>query len=186
MDGNDCETIGAGSRYQPISNGKSEHAMRKLAATTIAALALPLAASLPGLAQQGSTPAQQMQPGASESKSAVNLNPDQIRQLQQSLNDNGFDAGKVDGVFGPSTRAALRQFQSKAGLPPTGELDAQTLTAVGHGDKIGAPGSSGTMGQGGSQPQQSAPAAGDRTTGQRDMSGQPAEPASPSRSPSQQ
>ena len=115
--------------------------MRKFAATAIAALALPLAASLPGLAQQGSTPAQQMQPGASESNAAVSLNPDQIRQLQQSLNDNGFDAGKVDGVFGPSTRAALRQFQSKAGLPPTGELDAQTLTAVGHGDKIGAPGS---------------------------------------------
>jgi peptidoglycan hydrolase-like protein with peptidoglycan-binding domain len=144
--------------------------MRKLAATTIVALALPLAASLPGLAQQGSTPAQQMQPSANESSAAVNLNPDQIRQLQQSLNDNGFDAGKVDGVFGPSTRAALRQFQSKAGLPPTGELDAQTLTAVGHGDKIGAP----------------APAAGDQTTGQRDMSGQPAEPASPNRSPSQQ
>ncbi len=162
--------------------------MRKFAATAIAALALPLAASLPGLAQQGSTPAQQMQPGASASNAAVSLNPDQIRQLQQSLNDNGFDAGKVDGVFGPSTRAALRQFQSKAGLQPTGELDAQTLTAVGHGDKIGTPGTGGTtsMGQGGNQSQQGAPAGRDQTTGQRDTNGQPAEPASPGRSPSQQ
>lgn len=162
--------------------------MQKLAATTIVALALPLAASLPGLAQQGSTPPQQSQPSVSESSAAVTLNPDQIRQLQQSLNDNGFDAGEVDGVFGTRTGAALRRFQSKAGLPPTGQLDAQTLTAVGHGDKIGTSSSSGpsSVGQGGSPPQQSAPAAQDATAGPGGVSGPPVEPASPGRAPNRQ
>lgn len=100
--------------------------MNKLVFATV--IALPLAASFPALAQQGGPAAQ---PGASQGAAAVTLNADQVRQLQQGLNDNGFNAGEVDGVFGPSTRAALRRFQSKAGLQPTGEIDQQTLALVG-------------------------------------------------------
>ncbi len=102
--------------------------MNKLVFTTL--IALPLAVSFPALAQQGNvTP--QAQPGASQNGAAINLSEDQVRQLQQALNDNGFDAGEVDGVFGPRTRAALSRFQSRAGLQPTGQMDQQTLALVG-------------------------------------------------------
>ena len=40
--------------------------------------------------------------------------------LQQALNARGLDAGAVDGVLGPATRAALRRLQQALGLAPDG------------------------------------------------------------------
>jgi lipoprotein-anchoring transpeptidase ErfK/SrfK len=37
-----------------------------------------------------------------------------------------ISSGSIDGLIGPQTRAAIRAFQLKAHLPPTGELDAAT------------------------------------------------------------
>lgn len=37
-----------------------------------------------------------------------------VRILQQALNELGFNAGTVDGVFGPNTAAAVRRFQSSS------------------------------------------------------------------------
>ena len=54
-----------------------------------------------------------------------------VRSVQQSLNQKGYDAGAVDGRWGPSTESALRQFQEANGLAPTGNLDQQTLSALG-------------------------------------------------------
>lgn len=138
--------------------------MNKLVFATV--IALPLAASFPALAQQGSAAPQPEQPGASQGVAAVTLNADQVRQLQQALNDNGFNAGEVDGVFGPGTRAALRRFQSKAGLQPTGRIDQQTLALVG---------------MSGAAPQ--APGGAGATTGQGAASPAPASPPQPSQSP---
>jgi peptidoglycan hydrolase-like protein with peptidoglycan-binding domain len=125
-----------------------EHSMNKLAVVTI--ISLPLAASVPALAQEGAAP-QPTQSGASQSNAVINLSRDQVERLQQALNDNGFDAGEVDGVFGPQTGAALSRFQSKAGLQPTGRIDEQTLAAVGLSGQVPKPPSSQgqTTGQGG-------------------------------------
>jgi hypothetical protein len=49
-----------------------------------------------------------------------------VRGAQQTLRDKGFDPGPVDGVMGPRTSAAVREFQSKEGLTATGQLDADT------------------------------------------------------------
>ena len=40
--------------------------------------------------------------------------------LQRRLTDMGFDSGRVDGIFGPSTDHALRDFQRNVGLEPDG------------------------------------------------------------------
>jgi peptidoglycan hydrolase-like protein with peptidoglycan-binding domain len=56
---------------------------------------------------------------------------DAVRKLQQSLNEKGHDAGKEDGLIGPKTESALRDFQQSQGMQATGEIDAETLTALG-------------------------------------------------------
>ncbi|MGH7769841.1 MAG: peptidoglycan-binding domain-containing protein [Candidatus Binatia bacterium] len=61
-----------------------------------------------------------------------------VRRLQQSLRDKGFDPGPINGVMGPKTQQAVRAFQQRQGLNATGTLDAQTRTALG----IGQPGPS--------------------------------------------
>ena len=43
-----------------------------------------------------------------------------VKQVQQSLNV------KADGVWGPSTEAALKKYQQENGLPATGQLDQAT------------------------------------------------------------
>lgn len=56
---------------------------------------------------------------------------DDVRAEQQALKDKGFDPGPVDGVDGPKTRAALRQFQAKQNLEQDGRLGPQTRDALG-------------------------------------------------------
>jgi lytic murein transglycosylase len=49
------------------------------------------------------------------------------RELQQWLAHRGFDVGEATGRLGPKTRAALRDFQSAAGLTPDGFASAAVL-----------------------------------------------------------
>ncbi|MDT8438692.1 MAG: lytic murein transglycosylase [Wenzhouxiangellaceae bacterium] len=50
--------------------------------------------------------------------------------MQRALAERGFDPGELDGVLGPATRAALREFQSAADLVADGYPDPETLTAL--------------------------------------------------------
>jgi hypothetical protein len=54
-----------------------------------------------------------------------------LRQVQARLQAVGFAPGAADGRLGPQTRAALRQYQQRNGLPITGVPDRQTLQALG-------------------------------------------------------
>ena len=58
------------------------------------------------------------------------LNRQLIEQLQAALNAKGFATGEPDGVIGPATRSALRQFQASIGLIADGFPDAKTLAAL--------------------------------------------------------
>jgi len=55
----------------------------------------------------------------------------QVEEAQDLLQQQGFHAGKVDGLWGPQTRQAVLSFQQSKGLQATGELDQQTLDAIG-------------------------------------------------------
>ncbi len=55
------------------------------------------------------------------------LRGDDVAELQQRLGALGFDAGRVDGIFGDATAAAVSEFQRNAGLPDDGILGAATL-----------------------------------------------------------
>jgi hypothetical protein len=60
-----------------------------------------------------------------------NLEPtNSIKEIQQALNRNGSSL-TVDGVKGPRTEAALREFQKRAGLTVDGLVGPKTLKALG-------------------------------------------------------
>lgn len=50
-----------------------------------------------------------------------------VLSVQEELDARGYKVGDIDGVAGPITREAVRQFQSDAGLPVTGEIDGLLL-----------------------------------------------------------
>jgi peptidoglycan hydrolase-like protein with peptidoglycan-binding domain len=54
-----------------------------------------------------------------------------VREAQQALKDKGFDPGPVDGLNGPKTRAAVRDYQKQQNLTVNGRLGAETLTSLG-------------------------------------------------------
>jgi N-acetylmuramoyl-L-alanine amidase len=58
------------------------------------------------------------------------LRGDDIVDLQQRLNALGFDAGRVDGLFGPDTDRALREFQRNAGLLLDGQCGWKTMQTL--------------------------------------------------------
>lgn len=59
------------------------------------------------------------------------LSSAQRLELQARLRRRGYDLGAPDGVIGPRTRAALMDFQAKAGLTPDGFASANALRALG-------------------------------------------------------
>jgi len=55
------------------------------------------------------------------------LSVDERYELQERLNGRGFAVGEADGRFGPRTRAAIRDFQARAGMLPDGFPSAELL-----------------------------------------------------------
>ena len=62
---------------------------------------------------------------------APRLHRHQVQLLQEQLNQQGFDAGKPDGIFGPGTRRALSEFQHRQGMVADGFPNRKTLALLG-------------------------------------------------------
>jgi hypothetical protein len=61
-----------------------------------------------------------------------NLAPGQvISNVQAALREQGYYNDNIDGLIGPNTRAALRNFQRNNNLPITAAIDGPTLQALG-------------------------------------------------------
>lgn len=71
---------------------------------------------------------------ASQARRSAGLEPAYDRLLlagdiyvaEAHLRDFGFDPGPVDGIFTAETRAAVRAYQARYGLPVSGRLDRAT------------------------------------------------------------
>ena len=50
-----------------------------------------------------------------------------VKQAQDALQAAGLYKGKVDGQFGPQTKAAVKAFQKENGLKQTARLDNATM-----------------------------------------------------------
>jgi lytic murein transglycosylase len=64
---------------------------------------------------------------------AVSLSAAEVRQVQQMLTDRGYDVGKIDGVIGAATRAAVKDMQMKLGLPADSYPDKALLARLASG-----------------------------------------------------
>lgn len=55
---------------------------------------------------------------------------DDVTTLQQRLTEMGFDCGRVDGIYGPLTELAIREFQRQVGLSADGVAGVGTFKAL--------------------------------------------------------
>jgi len=58
------------------------------------------------------------------------LSRNTILDLQEALNQAGFDTGKPDGIMGQNTRSAIRKFQASRGFIADGFPDGQVLKTL--------------------------------------------------------
>lgn len=63
-------------------------------------------------------------------QSAPYIRGDDVATLQARLTEMGFDCGRVDGVFGPKTEGAVRDFQKSVGVKVDGKCGPATITAL--------------------------------------------------------
>ncbi len=68
---------------------------------------------------------------ASGTTSSDTSTSDTIKQVQQALNDRGYDAGEADGVMGQKTKSAVEQFQKDNELVIDGIVGQQVKDALG-------------------------------------------------------
>jgi peptidoglycan hydrolase-like protein with peptidoglycan-binding domain len=67
----------------------------------------------------------------SRSQQSSRMDEDTTRQVQQQLQQQGYDVGEIDGKWGQKSQQALTNFQRDQNLTPSGRPDPQTLAALG-------------------------------------------------------
>jgi len=60
----------------------------------------------------------------------TNVTGDIIRKLQQALNNKGYQAGPVDGIYGARTTQAVRKYQRDSKIPGDGQLTIELVEAL--------------------------------------------------------
>jgi peptidoglycan hydrolase-like protein with peptidoglycan-binding domain len=158
-----AETTAAIRRYQ-IRNGlqvtgeMNEETLRSLSSSSKSVAAVSKPASKPAVAErndirpdattalgQTSPPRSFTEPDRSLETDAsyytggyqpepFRVNRRTVAGVQRQLMGLGYYRGRIDGSYGTLTTLAMRAFQMSAGLPPTGQLDTHTLSALGLSD----------------------------------------------------
>jgi len=58
------------------------------------------------------------------------LQGEDVRLLQSKLESLGYDVGPIDGIFGPQTEQAVREFQKDNDLVVDGIVGEETFAAL--------------------------------------------------------
>jgi murein L,D-transpeptidase YcbB/YkuD len=115
------------------------------AALLVSAAPVVSGAGHPGSAQTSSTTAKKKK-ASSKSKKKTKVKgqavptPDRIRDIQTALQKDGSYEGEPTGKWDAASMDAMKKYQDKNGITPTGKIDAVTLNKLGLG--------SGTAGKG--------------------------------------
>jgi peptidoglycan hydrolase-like protein with peptidoglycan-binding domain len=59
------------------------------------------------------------------------LSQNDMRLIQQRLEEKGYKPGNLDGTADDTTRGAIRKFQQDEGIPTTGTIDETTANRLG-------------------------------------------------------
>ncbi len=59
-----------------------------------------------------------------------------VKRAQEHLAHMGYYVGKIDGIMGPATKAAIKSFQRKKGMKVDGILGSQTRLALEEADRV--------------------------------------------------
>jgi peptidoglycan hydrolase-like protein with peptidoglycan-binding domain len=97
----------------------------------------PLPASAPVVEDQGAVivpPTQAVDSSKSTPSPARNLTPDDVRRLQKSLRELGFDVGPMDGIAGNKTKKAFSRLQD--GCAKLEPLSAKLPITAGDGTGV--------------------------------------------------
>ncbi len=68
---------------------------------------------------------------ASAATFSLGMRGEEVRKLQETLTDLGYDTGGVDGIYGEKTKRAVIQYQKDNGLKADGIAGTETLTHLG-------------------------------------------------------
>ena len=92
-----------------------------------------LAVSFAGMSYAGDTASAHDEAHATETQAAQHssLDRNRIREMQRALMSRNLYQGRADGIWGPKTASAVRNFQTQSGLEATGELNEPTARALG-------------------------------------------------------
>ena len=108
------------------------------AALLMSAAPIVSGAGHPGAAQTSSTSTKKKK-ASSKSKKKGKVKgqaaptPDRIKEIQTALQKDGSYEGTPTGKWDAATMDAMKKYQDKKGLNPTGKIDAVTLNKLGLG-----------------------------------------------------
>ena len=81
---------------------------------------------------------EQSRPGANENAPGTRagaaqqeLSTNDMKLIQQTLQEKGYPPGNVEGTADDTTRSAIRKFQQDQGIPVTGTIDERTANQLG-------------------------------------------------------
>ena len=126
--------------------GHNNRAMKKT--RSLARLFVGLAVGLSASPLFGSGPAKEQihhrlcgcEPDPRLGLTTPRLRGPDVKGLQEYLAGLGLSPGPIDGIYGPKTAAAVREFQRRQGLKPDGIVQATTWLALGRlGRRSGGP-----------------------------------------------
>jgi peptidoglycan hydrolase-like protein with peptidoglycan-binding domain len=125
--------------------------MRSIILAGVSAMALTFAGGALAAQNAAQNPAQNpTPPSAAENagtssmqnqaamKNEANEPAAEVKQAQEKLKSENLYKGRVDGILGPETQHALKQFQQQNNLQQTGQLDDQTEQKLGITEQTGS------------------------------------------------
>jgi peptidoglycan hydrolase-like protein with peptidoglycan-binding domain len=118
------------------------------AALLLSAAPVVSGAGRPGAAQTSSTStapkkkkhASSRSRKKSKVKAQATPTPDRIKEIQAALQKDGSYAGEPTGKWDAATADAMRKYQDKNGVSPTGKIDAVSLNKLGLGSETAGKG----------------------------------------------
>ena len=64
------------------------------------------------------------------SVSALTVDSDLVKQVQEALNSKGYDAGTADGIIGPRTNTAIEKYKKDNNLSADSEINEELLESM--------------------------------------------------------